>query len=180
MQALRRIMKNLWALSLLCTAGTAVADPEADYRAGFNAYLIEDLPNAMMFLGKAADAGHAKAQSLLGYIYDKAEENQEALRYYRMSASQGDSAGEYGLGALYASGEGVERNYREAVRWFAKAVEQGHGPAIAVLATSYLEGGLGLEEDRDKALNLLRRGAALGDESARQHLKRLSREAATQ
>ncbi len=165
-------------LALLSPVGAAWADPQADYQRGFEAYLNQDLIASMDALSKAADAGHAKAQSLLGYIHDKAEENQQAVHYYRLAAEQGDPDGEYGLGTLYAAGEGVERDPAAAVQWLKKASDQGHGAAIDALASAYLEGGLGLDKDRAQALELLRRGAALGYEPARRRLTALSEGAA--
>jgi TPR repeat protein len=153
----------------LC-AGAAASDPERDYQRGFKAYAQEDLIGAMEALGQAADAGHPKAQALLGYIFDKAEQDAEAMRYYRLAADQGDPAGEYGVATLYAAGEGVEKDDAEALRWFSMAAEKGHGPAIDVLADAYLQGALGLEPDREEALRLLRMGAAEGYEPARRKL----------
>jgi len=165
-----------WGLTLVLWASIAMGDPESDYQRGLKAYTAEDLIGAMEALGQAADAGHARAQALLGYIFDKAEENAEAMRYYRMAADQGDPAGEYGVATLYVAGEGVEKDDAEAVRWFTMAADKGHGPAIDVLADAYLEGALGLAPDREEALRLLRTGAAHGYQPARQKLLSLEAE----
>jgi TPR repeat protein len=168
-------------LTLLCVGGggMAWADPQSDYERGFEAYLKQDLIASMADLSKAANAGHPKAQSLLGYIHDKAEDNEQALHYYRLAAGQGEPDGEYGLATLYAAGEGVERDPVAAVNWLRKAAAQGHGAAIDALASAYLEGGLGLDKDPDQAMELLRRGAALGYEPARRRLATLAAGAVT-
>ncbi|MEW8026668.1 MAG: tetratricopeptide repeat protein [Candidatus Thiodiazotropha sp.] len=129
---------------------------------GLQAYQRENLMVAIELLQRAADNGHAKAQSMLGYIFDKAEENEQAFHYYQLAADQGDADGAYGLGNLYAAGEGVEKNLSQAVGWYEKAAYNDHLLAIDVLATAYLNGGLALTKNTSKAIDLLQRGAALG------------------
>ena len=64
------------------------ASPEQDYRTGFEAFNRDDLMGAMEALGRAADAGYAPAQVLLGYIMDKANEDAAAMDLYRQAAEQ--------------------------------------------------------------------------------------------
>ncbi len=160
-------------LALAILPVLTVAGPAEDYARGEAAYQQEDLLTAIELLKSAAESGHAKAQSLLGYIYDIAEENDLALHYYRMSADQGDPDGAYGLGKLYASGEGVEKDTGLAVHWYQMAADRDHLLAIDVLATAYLTGGLGLNRDNQKAVGLLERAAALGHSASIQRLSEL-------
>ncbi|MEW7989744.1 MAG: tetratricopeptide repeat protein [Candidatus Thiodiazotropha sp.] len=147
------------------------AEPQDDYHQGLEAYQREDLIASIEALRIAADSGHAKAQSLLGYIFDVAEENERALHYYRLAAEQGEADGAYGIGTLYATGQGVAQDHPEAVRWYEKAADAGHPLAIDALATAYLNGGLALARDSRKAIELLERGAALGHLSSVERLK---------
>ena len=149
----------------------SLADAEQYYLRGQAAYQQEDLLTAIDALKSAADMGHARAQSLLGYIYDIAEENELAFSYYQMAADQGDADGAYGLGKLYASGEGTVPDLEQAVRWYQLAAGKGQLLAIDVLATAYLNGGLGLDRDEQKARALLETAAALGHQPS---IKRLS------
>ena len=153
---------------------TANAGPQADYELGFKAYQEDDLVVAMSSLERAAEAGHPQAQTLLGYILDKAEDNESAARYYRMAADQGNAEGAYWLAALYANGEGVPKDYPEAFRWFLVAAEAGYGPAIDVVANAYLNGELGQTRDRAKAKQWLQRGADSGYEPAKTKLEQLA------
>jgi TPR repeat protein len=134
---------------LLLWAATAWAAPEDDYRDGAQAYRMGDVVQAMARLKKPADAGHAPSQALLAYILDKAEFNDEAIAYYRKAAAQGNADGEFGLGSMYASGEGVARDYAEARKWITRAAEKGNAGAINALAQAYLGGELGIAE-RDR------------------------------
>ena len=40
---------------------------------------------------------------------------------------------QYGLGVCYATGQGVEQDYTQAVHWWRKAAEQGDAFAIEAL-----------------------------------------------
>ena len=48
-----------------------------------------------------------------------------ALREFREAADTGDARAQSKLGAMYDTGQGVERDDAEAVRWFRKAAERG-------------------------------------------------------
>lgn len=159
-----------WLLFMLLVQN-ANADPQGDFERGFKAYQEDDLVVAMSSLEQAAEAGHAQAQTLFGYILDKAEDNEAAARYYRMAADQGNAEGAYWLAALYANGEGLARDVSEAFRWFSFAAEQGYGPAIEVVANAYLEGTLGRTKDKAKGIGWLQRGADSGYGPAQEKLK---------
>ncbi len=68
-----------------------------------------------------ANAGHADAQSNLGYAYDKGQgvpqDAAQAASWTRQAAEQGYAAAQYALGVLYASGRGVPQDYVESHRW---------------------------------------------------------------
>jgi len=132
---------------VLLTETNLLAAPQDDYSAGRKAYLAGDVVSAMTPLKRAADAGYAPAQSLYGYILDKAEYNEEAAQYFRRAAEQGDADGEYGLGLLYASGEGVARDPAAARAWLERAGNQDHGLAVVALSQAFLTGRLGFKTD---------------------------------
>lgn len=135
----------------------AWAGPEEDYQIGLKAYRGGDLVGSMSPLRRAADAGHAGAQALLGDILDKAESDEEAVAYFRKSAEQGNADGQYGLGAMYAAGEGVKKDPAEARKWITRAADQGHKLAVNTLAQAYITGGLGLEESALRGADALTR-----------------------
>lgn len=127
-------------------AGAATA--EDVYQEARNIFLRGDVVGAMPLLRKAADEGHAPAQVMLAQILDKAEFDKEAIEYFRKAALQGNADGEFGLGTMYAGGEGVSRDTQEALRWYRLAAGRGHDRAILVLALAYLGGNLGLTDRR--------------------------------
>lgn len=133
------------AAAALCFALSAFAAADDDYREGLKYYRSGDVTTAMSRLRKASDAGHAPAQVLLADILDQAEMNEEAVSYYRKAAQQGNADGEYGLGNMYANGEGVKRDPTEARKWIMRAAEKNHPRATTTLAQAYISGGLGLD-----------------------------------
>jgi TPR repeat protein len=128
---------------LIAAASAALAGPAEDFRAGEDAYRSGDLVGAMPLLRRAADAGDARAQALYGHLLDISEFNEQAALYYRQAAEQGNVDGQFGLGSLYAAGEGVERDAAAARRWFELAASQGHAGAINTLARASISGELG-------------------------------------
>lgn len=156
---------RFWVVLFAWHAMAAGAAPQDDFHAGSQAFRAGDVVQAMALLKRAADAGHAPAQSLLAYILDKAEFNEEAVAYYRKAAAQGDAEGEFGLGSMYAAGEGVGRDPAEARKWITRAAQKGHPGAINALAQAYITGGLGIDEAQRngaEALHWIRRAAEAG------------------
>jgi TPR repeat protein len=64
----------------------------------------------------------------------------------RNLAEQGSDIFQTRLGVRYWSGDGVEKNYDEAVKWFRLAADQGNPHAATLLASLY-SSGLGVPED---------------------------------
>ena len=62
------------------------------------------------------------------------------MRWYRSAAERGHPGAQFNLGAAYANGEGVTRDYAEAVTWLRKAAEQGHPDAQVNLGIAYQNG----------------------------------------
>ena len=68
-----------------------------------------------------AEAGDAEAQAILGYLYDNgsgvAQDEAEAVRWYRTAAEQGDASAQLNLGVMYYRGAGVPQDYVQAHTW---------------------------------------------------------------
>ena len=58
----------------------------------------------------------------------------------REKAEQGDVVAQGVLGVLYAKGQGVSKDYKEAVKWYRLAAEQGHSKAQYNLGLMYALG----------------------------------------
>ena len=64
-----------------------------------------------------------------------------AAKYFRKAGDRGDATAQVYMGEMYLDGNGVQRDFEEAIRWLRRAAEQGHGLAIeqleAIVGTYY-------------------------------------------
>ena len=74
-----------------------------------------------------AEAGDAEAQLSLGFMYLGAQDDAEAMRWYRRAADQGYARAQNILGVMYGNGEGVPQDYVEAHIWYNLAAAQSSG-----------------------------------------------------
>ena len=88
-----------------------------------------------------------------------AEKDIESLR---ARAEQGNAKAQNDLGVCYHNGDGVEKNFAEAVKWYLKAAEQNYAKAFDNLGSIYQFGGYGVEKNLPKALEYFRKGAEAG------------------
>jgi TPR repeat protein len=54
---------------------------------------------------------------------------EEAAKWYRKAAEQGEADAQFALGRCYEEGKGVLADYEEAMKWYRKAADQGHADA---------------------------------------------------
>lgn len=96
----------------------------------------------------------------------------EVAENYRVDAEQGDARAQYKLGRKYKLGSGVDKDYREAVRWFQKSAEQDYPDAQFELGVMY-EYGYGVDKDISLARYWYQRAAEQGDKDAKKALEEL-------
>ena len=54
----------------------------------------------------------------------------EAVRWYTLSAVQGNATAQNNMGYCCANGLGIETNREDSVSWYQKAAEQGTGTVV--------------------------------------------------
>jgi hypothetical protein len=88
-----------------------------------------DFERSFSIVRRLALADVALAQHFLGWQYHKgigtAQDDGEAVRWWRKAARQGVVESQQGLGWAYANGRGVEEDPVEAYRWFNRAASRG-------------------------------------------------------
>lgn len=104
----------------------------------------EDYDAAMPHYQRAVQLGNVYAHSDVGYLYGdtrwKHADPAKGIAWFRKGVAKGDPVSAYGLGDAYRWGDGVEKNMREAERWYRHAAESGY-------ASAWLElGALSLDE----------------------------------
>ena len=154
---------------LLCAAGvfcwccTARADwmddvEAADQRGDYASVIKLVLPRAKQ--------GNAFAQFALGVMYYSghgvAQDNREAVKWYRLAAEQGNAGAQSVLGGIYRQGQGVAQDDKEAARWYGLAAKQGVAHAQFALGFMYKQG-QGVTQDYREAVRLFRLAAAQGN-----------------
>ena len=115
---------------------------------------------------QAAVQGDTLSQIGLGEMYRNgygvAQDNTEAVKWYRKAAEQGDALGQLTLGSMYLNGRGVAQDYAEATKWFRKAAEQGGALAQNGLGVMY-EYGKGVAQNHTEAVKWYRKAAMQGE-----------------
>ena len=98
---------------------------------------VSAVDNSFVKLKEAAEAGDAKAQYLLGRMYetgDAVKQNyKEAIKWFKKASEQGMAQAKCELGKLYLYGEGVKKDLKKAKDLFVEAAEQGHETASKLL-----------------------------------------------
>jgi TPR repeat protein len=81
-----------------------------------------------------------------------------ALVHFRAAAELGHVNAQYYTGLMYANGEGTERNFDEAAKWYQQAAKHNQPDALFQLARLYAIG-TGVKMDVQKAVELFDRAA---------------------
>jgi TPR repeat protein len=130
-------------------------------------------------LKQRAESGDAQAQFELGRAYEDgggvAQDDAQAVEWFRKSAEQGNAQGENSLGVMYAQGRGVSRDREEAVRWYRKAAKIGLPEAMYNIAISYYNGE-GIDANLSYAATWMMLASRKGDAQATEALKLISQE----
>jgi hypothetical protein len=92
-----------------------------------------------------------------------------ALEKIRAGARRGDPEAQFQLGRRYFLGEGVPKDYAEAVKWYRRAAEQNLAEAQFQLGRCYLLG-KGVPKDAPEAVNWYRKAATQNYAEAQYHL----------
>lgn len=126
------------ALELYTQAADAGYVP-AEYQLGKEAYMqaaASDKPDfsvAFGWLKRAADAGNADAQYMLGILYMQGRGTEQsvpqAISSFRRAAEQGHADAQYVLGQSYYKGLGVTANRTAAKKWLQLSADNGNASA---------------------------------------------------
>ncbi len=150
---------------LVLGCSIAMAGPVEDFSDGARAYRAGDVVTAMPLLQRAADAGEAAAQVMLGDLMERGGYLPEAVVLYRKAAEAGNAEAQFTYAGLMNSGRGVPRDADGARALLRRSAEQGHADAVNALADILIRGGMGAEaatRPTDDDLALIHRSADNG------------------
>ena len=96
---------------------------------GLSSYeLQKDECQALKWLRRAAEQGHAAAQHCLGLLYSESnglpQDDREAATWFGKAAKQGHALAQYKLGLMYEQGQGVLQDYVKAYAWLSLTAVQ--------------------------------------------------------
>src|SRR4051812_37630388 len=110
------------------------------------------LPILVLLATAAAPARAANQQEHDGgpvptpYIAQNDTLTFETMHSLQTKAAEGDVEAEFSLGFIYAQGNGVKKDYNEAIKWFKKAADAGDAAAQSDLGFIYAQG-QGVKQD---------------------------------
>jgi len=137
------------------TAGSAAlvtsVDGEKLFEKATTALDRDDLSAALILYVQAAELNYIPAQVKLGEFADSSQYYEAAVGWFLMAAMQGDAAGQYNLGRMYQSGNGIEKDDAKASYWIRRSAAKNYIPAVKALALGYRIGTLGMKVDLEQA-----------------------------
>ncbi|SRR6266852_4771297 len=134
----------------------------------------EDARKSFILNSQAAESGMRDAVLAMGWFYLNGvgveQDIEQARRWYRKSARQGDSRAMFSLGQMAYD----EKDFADAEVWFRRAIDKGHARSFFWLGKLYWRG-CGVSEDRKQAMSLFHKAGANKVPEARRVLRFLSR-----
>lgn len=149
----------------------ALADAKTDGDKGIEEFRQGNLIESIQLLERSARQGYTPAQVTLAYILDISERDEEAFNWYQQAADSNDPAGIFGLGNMYAKGEGTARDPQQAGQLTRRAAEMAHAPAMRAYAYALENGTLGFTRDDAAAVEWFQKAAEAGDQVSMRRLK---------
>lgn len=162
--------------------------------------VAQDYTQAVKWLSKAVETkftwygGIKEAQYLLGKAYytghGVAQDYAEAVRWYKAATEdeysgcgmfsytprelkqKGLAEAKNALGDAYRDGHGVEKSYKEAMKWYRAAAAQGDADAMNSMADMYAKGE-GVGQDLGEAMKWCIKAAQKGNADAKAKLAKL-------
>lgn len=117
---MRTSTNRLIAAVLLLLPATACAHAGA-LNAASSSFARGDFVVASRLLRPLAERGNARAQAMLGFLYETGQGVPQAYAaasyWYRLAAEQGDTRAQYLLGLAYDKGHGVQQDVVAAYKW---------------------------------------------------------------
>ena len=139
------------------------------YKEGFG--IKEDIEKAAEYFKQSAELGYPDAMCELGWYYQNILfDIDKSKMWYRKAAELGYAEAQNKLAVLYT--DDLEPDYNEAVTWLQKAMEQDEPWAFRNYAW-LLWNGNGIEENRDKAKEMMQKAISLGLPDAEKELKEM-------
>jgi uncharacterized protein (TIGR02145 family) len=115
---------------------------------------------------KSAEKGFSNAQVLMGHLAKDNKDYQEAFRWYKKAAEQGDANGQYELAYCYLNGKGIKQNDKKFLEWLNKSAKNGYSGAQLVVGEIFFT-----DEQYKKAAYWVKKAIENGNKKAKKYWK---------
>lgn len=92
---------------------------------GYNYKGNKEYDKAKTWFAAAANKGDGYSMNQLGLLFDADKDFQTSAYWYKKSAETGFGLGIYNYGVCFETGEGMEKNKKEAIKYYIKAARAG-------------------------------------------------------
>jgi uncharacterized caspase-like protein len=141
-------------------------DRAGSFESAMAAYNRQDYRSAAAQARPAAERGDARAQDLLGWLYQNGhglpQDLARALDWYQKAADLGLAKGQQNVSFMYRNGMGVPVDYAKSLFWAQKAAAQGNANGQISVGLHYLNG-WGVARDYARAMDMFMKAAAQND-----------------
>lgn len=98
------------------------------------------------------------------------EQSQKLINLFKPKALEGNAEAQFIYAAVLFDTAKYHADYKESAKWFKRAANQNHVHSLQMLYNMYYHG-LGIQVDKDRAMEYLERAAYLGDNVSKFVLK---------
>jgi len=145
------------------------SQPEDAYGAAQRLFRQKRYSEALSAYLDLANAGDPGAQAYVGWMYwggmGTAVDKDKGFEWYRKAAASGSALGAFCCGrAAWSRG-----SWKEAIEWFERGAEKGHGASLLWLGLTYVRG-YGVPTDLHRGLEYLQKSAAAGNFFAKREI----------
>jgi TPR repeat protein len=144
---------------------------DVELKRGLEAQNKSDFVTAVKYLEPLAKNGESVAQNALGTIlywggHGVKKDINESIKWYSLSANQGNDAAQYKLGEIYYHGTEVKKNIAEAVKWYTASANLGNSVAQTRLGYMFTFGE-GIATNNNEAIKWYKLAIQNGDQKAK-------------
>ena len=161
--------------SMEAPAGLVFKEYSAEelFKQGMTAYNSGvNIREVFRLLNEAAQKGHTEAKFTIGLFLSDMGNYQEAMKWYREAANEGNLMALNNIALMYSKGLGVEQDYSEAMKFYTMAAEKGLPAAEHNVGIYYASGNLGRQNLR-KAIHWWNKAALHGYKISQEEMSRV-------
>jgi TPR repeat protein len=150
---------------------TTNSTSNVELKKGLEAQSKNDFVAAVKYLEPLAKNGEPVAQNAMGTIlywggHGVKKNINESIKWYTLSAKQGNAAAQYKLGEMYYHGTEVKKNMAEAVKWYTASANLGNSIAQTRLGYMFTFGE-GIAANNNEAIKWYKLAIQNGDQKAK-------------